>query len=249
MTSQPIDDLQPGPPSPTWRSGFRDFLMDDWPYLSMLALALFGVAYTSISETRAYWIALAPFIGLICVVTGWDVDVSKEARWRLVLTQILHWSAVLVTMVLMPVTNVSVVSGGNLGALSALTLVALGTFTAGVHTSSWRIALVGLILAASVPGIELLQQSALLILMVVVVLTAAIAPFVWHARKSKKAASEPEARPVEPAPDPVAPSPQEPADRIDDRLASRADVIDAPVVADPSYPEPGTPARQAPPFS
>ena len=38
----------------------------------MLLLALFGVAYTSIAQRpmTTYWMVLAPFIGMICVIAG-----------------------------------------------------------------------------------------------------------------------------------------------------------------------------------
>ena len=43
------------------------------PYILVLALALFGVAYSSLARTPItfYWIILAPLVGVICVVTGW----------------------------------------------------------------------------------------------------------------------------------------------------------------------------------
>jgi hypothetical protein len=55
------------------RFSLRAFLIRDWPYLAMLALALFGVAYTSIARQAMtnYWIVLAPFYGVICVITRW----------------------------------------------------------------------------------------------------------------------------------------------------------------------------------
>jgi hypothetical protein len=54
-------------------AGLRSFLMAEWPYLAILVLALFGVAYTSVARRPIliYWLALAPFIGIICVVTRW----------------------------------------------------------------------------------------------------------------------------------------------------------------------------------
>src|ERR1700756_150038 len=67
-------DPQPENPAPdAWRSNTRAFLVREWPYLLVLILALFGVAYTSFSKTpiTTYWIVLAPFIGLICVITRW----------------------------------------------------------------------------------------------------------------------------------------------------------------------------------
>jgi hypothetical protein len=58
----------------TWPVNLRHFLLREWPYLAMLVLALFGVAYTSVTRTpiTLYWFALAPFIGAVCVVTRWS---------------------------------------------------------------------------------------------------------------------------------------------------------------------------------
>jgi|SRR6516162_314465 len=74
-------DPQPDNPAPdAWRSNTRAFLVREWPYLLVLILALFGVAYTSFSKTpiTAYWIVLAPFIGLICVITRWRDAENRE---------------------------------------------------------------------------------------------------------------------------------------------------------------------------
>ena len=55
------------------RFSLRAFLVRDWPYLAMLALALFGVSYTSIARQAMtnYWIVLAPLYGVICVISRW----------------------------------------------------------------------------------------------------------------------------------------------------------------------------------
>ena len=47
------------------RSRLFLFLIREWPYLAMLALALFGVACTSVAHQPLtfYWLALTPFIG------------------------------------------------------------------------------------------------------------------------------------------------------------------------------------------
>ena len=67
-----MTDPQSGNPAPhAWRFNPRAFLTREWPYLLILLLALFGVAYTSFSKSpiTIYWVVLAPFIGVICVVT------------------------------------------------------------------------------------------------------------------------------------------------------------------------------------
>ncbi len=64
-------------------------------------------------------------------------------------------------------------------ALAMLTLLALGTFTAGVHVAAWRICLVGVLLALSVPAIAWFEQRTLLLLLAAGVVLAATAPFWW----------------------------------------------------------------------
>jgi hypothetical protein len=162
----------------------RTLLKRELPYLLMLILALFGIAYTSFSRTplTLYWVVLAPVIGVICVVTRWPDTRDRDARLRLVWTQALHWTAVLLAMHLMFVADVARMMNADASALAVLTLLALGTFTAGIHIASWRICLVGLIMGVGVPGIAWLEQSALLLLLAALALIAAVAPLVWWLR-------------------------------------------------------------------
>src|SRR5215468_3229947 len=180
------DLQQDNPASDAWRFNPRVFLVREWPYLLVLVLAVFGVAYTSFSKTpiTTYWIVLAPFIGLICVITRWRDAENREQRLRLIWTQALHWAAVLVAMRLMFVADVSRMMNADASALAALTVLALGTFTAGVHIAAWRICVVGIVLALGVPAIAWLEQSTLLLLLIAVVVVAVIAPFFWHRKRS-----------------------------------------------------------------
>ena len=157
----------------------RAFLVREWPYFLVLIVALFGVAYASFSRTpmTTYWIVLAPFIGGICVVARWRDTESREQRLRLIWTQALHWGAVLLAMQLMFVADVSRMMNADASALAALTILALGTFTAGVHVAAWRICLVGIVLGVGVPAIAWLERSTLLLLLVAIVLAAVVAPF------------------------------------------------------------------------
>ena len=179
-------DPQPSNRAADARRFTRAFLVREWPYLLVLVLAIFGVAYTSFSKTpiTTYWIVLAPFIGLICVITRWRDAVNREQRLHLVWTQALHWGAVLVAMHLMFVADVSRMMNADASALAALTVLALGTFTAGVHIAAWRICVVGAVLALGVPAIAWLEQSTLLLLLIAVVVVAVIAPFFWHRKRS-----------------------------------------------------------------
>jgi hypothetical protein len=173
------------PASDRWPRKLLHFVMREWPYLVMLVLALFGVAFTSITRQpmTLYWFLLAPFIGLVCVITRWPVVKSRDQRLELVWTQVLHWGAVLVAMNLLYVADVGQTMSTDSRALYVLTLLALGTFTAGVHIAAWRICLVGAILALGVPAIAWLQQSALLLSLAIVVVVGVGAPLWWYYTK------------------------------------------------------------------
>src|SRR5947209_18971095 len=113
----------PSPSPPLSEFTPRGFLLREWPYLLVLVLALFGIAYTSFSRTplTLYWIVLAPFIGGICVITRWRDMHDRDERLRLIWTQVLHWGAVLLAMHLMFMTAVARMMNADAGALAELT--------------------------------------------------------------------------------------------------------------------------------
>jgi hypothetical protein len=147
------------------------------PYLIVLIMAIMGVAYTSATGRPlfGYWEFLAIAMGVACVVTGWRRTTDREERRQLIVTQAMHWGAFLIAMniVLWPSVN-SFLNGPATG-LALLLLLALGTFVAGVHLSL-DIAILGIVLALTVPAIAWLKQSALLIALIgLVVLALAVA--------------------------------------------------------------------------
>jgi hypothetical protein len=179
---------------------FRTLLKREWPYLLVVVLALFGIAYTTISRSpmSLYWIAFAPLMGVVCIATRWRDVQDRDERVRLLWTQALHWTAVLLAMHLLFVADVASMLNTDAGALAVLTLLALGTFTAGLHIGAWRICLVGLIFGIGVPGIALLEQSALFLLLLVLVLIAIAAPIFWRTRQRSKAEGELHPKPTQP---------------------------------------------------
>src|SRR5215813_5339533 len=157
--------------SPT-RSRMTHFLWQQLPYVVALALAIGGVGYTNASQQPlvGYWEFLALAIGVVCVINKWpDVD-GKDARWRLIWTQALHWVAVLVTMNIMLVTRVQQLLPTPATSLVLLTLLALGTFLAGVSLLSLQISFLGLAMGVAVPAISWVQQSVMFFLLGAVLL-------------------------------------------------------------------------------
>jgi hypothetical protein len=140
------------------------------PFLTILALAIGGVAYTNVSQRPlvGYWEFLAIAMSLVCVVTQWSEFEDKHARFRLMWTQALHWLAVLVTMNVMLLSGVQQLIPTLATSLVLLMLLALGTFLAGVHLLSLQIGFLGVALALAVPAISWVKQSALFLILAVV---------------------------------------------------------------------------------
>jgi hypothetical protein len=176
MASDPFEKLSTKAP----RSKFYSFLMRDWPYLLMLALALAGVARTSMgpSSMASYWVVLAPVFGIICIAEHWRDVEGPQARWQLIRTQALHWIAVMLAMYLVFMTSVNRIMNADADALTVLAVLALGTFTAGIHANGWRICVVGAVLGLATPAIAWLETSTVLILLVLVLL-ATVAVFIF----------------------------------------------------------------------
>ena len=161
---EPAIDSPPQSLSPKSHSKLLSWLRE-LPYAVILVLVIFGIAFTSYSKHSivGYWEVLAPVICAACIASGWPHASSKDARLRLVWTQVLHWLAFFAAMSLVQLTSVQQIMNANATGLAILMLLALGTFTAGVHILAWQICLVGIVMALGVPAIAWMEQSALLL--------------------------------------------------------------------------------------
>jgi hypothetical protein len=161
------------------------FWLRELPYIVVLVLTVFGVAYASFSRQPmvGYWEFLAPLIGLLCVSLGWPHAHDRAARVRLVWTQALHWLAFMVAMNLLLLSGVWSLLTAQAVGLTILTLLALGTFVAGVHIQAWQICVLGMIMALGVPTIDWIERSALLVLLAGTVLAIVAAALWWGMRR------------------------------------------------------------------
>jgi hypothetical protein len=131
------------------------FWIRELPFSLVLILTLLGVAYTSLLKQpiMGYWELLAPVIGLVCIGSGWSSANDKSARLQLICTQALHWAAFLLVMSMILLPNVQNILNASATGLAVLMLLALGTFSAGVHVLSWQVCLLGVIMALCVPAV------------------------------------------------------------------------------------------------
>ncbi|MDQ6704243.1 MAG: hypothetical protein M3Z96_14745 [Pseudomonadota bacterium] len=171
------------------RFSLRSLFIRDWPYILMLLLAIFGVAYASTAAPQAmtsYWTILCPIFAIICVATQWRDVEGPVAHWHLIWTQAFHWFAVILAMFLVLLVNVKRMMNADANALVILTLLALGTVTAGIrHVSGWRVCLVGVVLGLGVPAIAWLERSTLLLLLIATVLVAIAVLYVMYTRRER----------------------------------------------------------------
>jgi hypothetical protein len=166
----------------TNRTAHVSFWIRELPFTLVLILTVAGVAYTSFSKAPivGYWEILTPIIALVCVGAGWQEAGDRSGRLRLIATQALHWIAFLLVMNLMFLSSVQRVFTAQTTALAIFTLLALGTFTAGVHVLSWQVCLLGVIMALGIPAIAWIENSALLVVLIVAAVAALAAVFWWH---------------------------------------------------------------------
>jgi hypothetical protein len=167
---------------------YVSFWLRELPYVVVLILTLFGVAYASFSRQSmvGYWEFMAPLMGLLCVVLAWPHAPDKAARLRLIWTQALHWLAFLAAMNLLLLSGVASLLSPDAIGLTILTLLALGTFVAGVHIQAWQLCSLGVVMALGVPAIAWIERSALLLLLVAIAL-AAIGAALWWGARGKRA--------------------------------------------------------------
>jgi Flp pilus assembly protein TadB len=158
------------------------FWIRELPFTLVLILTIAGVAYTSFSKQpiAGYWEILAPIIALVCIAAGWQEAGDKTGRLRLVVTQALHWIAFLIVMNILLLSSVQRIFTAQTTALAIFTLLALGTFTAGVQVLSWQVCLLGVIMALGIPAIAWIENSALLVVLIVAGVVAVVAVLWWH---------------------------------------------------------------------
>jgi hypothetical protein len=160
-------------------------------HLAMVVAALLGIAYTSLARPAAdqpgggvfwVWIALVPAYFAACVWHGWAGATASRQRTRLVLTQALHWLAFLVAMYVILSPEVRGVLNDNAVGLMLLSLLAMGTFVAGVHAWSAPICATGVLLALAIPVVAWLDENAVLLTVGSLLALAAVGGFLFYRR-------------------------------------------------------------------
>src|ERR1700675_4461572 len=175
--------VQPASPPASRR---LSFWIRELPFGLVLILTTLGVAYTSFSKQPivGFWELLAPLIALGCIGSGWPSVTDRTARLTLIGSQAMHWLAFIVVMNMLLLPSVQRNFTANSTAIAVFTLLALGTFTAGLQVFSWQVCALGLVMALSVPAIAWIENSALIVAVIFALMLAVGVAVWWHWRKS-----------------------------------------------------------------
>ena len=166
------------------RSVVARWFLNDALFIAMLLLAVAGVI---LRLPVTYWIVLTPIFGLISIVEGWSHFSTRSERLGLSYRVAAIWGALLVAIYLLYNSGVQGVLNANGTSLMMITLLALGTFVAGVQARVWQICMVGGLLFLAVPGVGWLDQSPLL-LAVGTVLVIGLGGLVWWVKQMQASA-------------------------------------------------------------
>ena len=152
-----MTDLSPGSADRRfrwWRPAF-----DLGAGVVMFALAFVGIAASDVSGggSQTYWSLLAIVFGVICLALDWVHEPRGTAWWKAALRTALHWLGVLVAIELVYIfISTGRLTNADTGLLNG-TILALGTFTSGVHTN-WRVAVIGAALGLGTAAVAYVEQ-------------------------------------------------------------------------------------------
>jgi len=148
----------------------REYVIEAVVGIILLVLAFLAIASSDVSATgtRTYWSVLL----LIFAVTGFVEDrLHTEhgiAHVQSAVTIALHWLGVFLAIQLVHYFVISGrIANANIGLTNGLVL-ALGSFLFGIY-SNWRMAVIGVALAAATAGVAFIEQFVWFLLMVAAV--------------------------------------------------------------------------------
>src|SRR5580693_10072272 len=187
MSSSETGSQAAPPPSPP-ATHRLSFWLKELPFALVLILTTLGVAYTSFTKQPivGFWELLAPLIALVCVGSGWPSAADRTARLTLIGSQVLHWLAFIVVMNMLLLPSVQRNFTATSTAIAVFTLLALGTFTAGLQVFSWQVCALGLVMALTVPVIAWIENSALAVVVIFALMLAVGVGVGWHWHKSAR---------------------------------------------------------------
>jgi hypothetical protein len=151
----------------------------------MIILALIGVGLTTTNSrfSSSFWIWLTPVYGILCIGTAWSRGSQGiKNNFTIAFQQFLHWLGVGVAIMLDFVLRSTGEETSTTSGLSALLILSLGCFLAGVHLE-WLFAIVGILLTLTLFIVAKAVQYQWVIFVVGGILLVGL--FGWHRIKHR----------------------------------------------------------------
>lgn len=148
-------------------------------YVTLVLLSLLGMAITNFSPADAhiYWLVMTLVFAIAAIITGWHQAADKQAKIKLITSQLFHWGSTLIAVLVVyaflhsgQIQNVTV-------SLMILLVLSLSTLLDGIHVG-WHFSVLGILLAISTVIVTYLDEY-LWVLAIIAMIFIAI-PFLWN---------------------------------------------------------------------
>lgn len=146
-------------------------------------ISLVGIAITDFSASRSYlyWVAIAPVFAGVSLYAGWArARRAGQTAGDIMLRQLLHWSALPIAVYVVYLMQMTGRLNREDAGLVALLTLALTTFLAGIHFD-WRLAVLGVVLAAGALFAALVEEFFWVFLLAAIPVVAWV---VWRGRRA-----------------------------------------------------------------
>ena len=143
-------------------------LLAELPYFAIVVIGVVGVSWINMLgvSVATYWVIVTPIVALLCISVGWAHLPHGRRRFEMGAIQLGQWTAFLVAMYLIHVSNIDgLVTHDALGSI-LLTLLALGVFISGLDLRTWKLCVAGAFLALAVPFVAWFADAALFVFLI-----------------------------------------------------------------------------------
>ena len=147
-------------------------------YVSLVLLALLGMAITNFSPADAhiYWLVMTLVFALAAVITGWQRADDKQAKTKLVTSQLFHWGGTLIAVMVIYAFLHSGQIQNETVSLMILLILSFSTFLDGIHVG-WHFSLLGILLAISTVIVSYVDEYIWIIVIIAMIFIAI--SFIW----------------------------------------------------------------------
>ena len=124
--------------------------MDKVIYVTLMLLAILGMAITSFSPADAhiFWLVMTLIFAIAAIITGWQQAAEKHEKTRLITTQLFHWGSTLIAVMIVYAFLHSGQIQNETVSLMILLILSLSTFLDGFQVG-WHFSILGVLLAIS----------------------------------------------------------------------------------------------------